>query len=359
MEVVTVDSPTAPWVKDFPIPIYALGPSHFSYGYAPRLKPWLKAHRREFDIVVVNGLWKYGGFCIWDVLHNSTTPYCVFPHGMLDPWFKRHYPLKHMKKWLYWPWAEYRVLRDALAVFFTCEEERRLARRTFWLYKCDEIVMNYGTAAPQGDTEGQRQLFLKAFPQLGGKRCFLFLGRFHEKKGAGILMTAFHNFLRDTSDPEAQEIRLVMAGPDEPENSHLRHLRQLAGKLGIAEKVVWTGMLSGEIKWGAFRNAEVFVLPSHQENFGIAVAEALSCGVPVLISNKVNIWREISMHGAGLVESDDAAGTELLLHRWCDLSAEDKSIMRKDARACFQKRFEIKASGNTFIESLRLLGLRP
>ncbi len=243
-------------------------------------------------------------------------------------------------------------------MFFTCEEERRLARRTFWLYKCDEIVMNYGTAAPTGDKEAQRQLFLDAFPALAGKRCFLFLGRFHEKKGADILMSAFHKFLRTTNDPSAGDIRLVMAGPEDSSNPHLRHLKQLADTLGIADKVVWTGMLRGEMKWGAFRNAEVFVLPSHQENFGIAVAEALSCCVPVLISNKVNIWREISMHGAGLVESDDVAGTEILLHRWCDMDAGQKQAMRDEACACFQKRFEITASANTFIESLRLLGLR-
>ena len=65
-----------------------------------------------------------------------TPAYFVFTHGMLDPWFKRTYPLKHLKKWLYWPWAEYRVLRDAQAVLFTCEEERILARQSFWLYKC-------------------------------------------------------------------------------------------------------------------------------------------------------------------------------------------------------------------------------
>ncbi|HMG05900.1 MAG TPA: hypothetical protein VK581_10585, partial [Chthoniobacterales bacterium] len=112
-----------------------------------------------------------------------------FPHGMLDPWFKRTYPRKHMKKLLYWPWAEYRVLRDAAAVLFTSEEERRLARESFSLYHCKEIVVNYGTAAPEVDLESAREDFLEAFPKLRGQRFFLFLGRLHEKKGCDLLIS--------------------------------------------------------------------------------------------------------------------------------------------------------------------------
>ena len=97
------------------------------------------------------------------------TPYFVFPHGMLDPWFKRTYPLKHLKKLLYWPWAEYRVLRDAAAVLFTSEEERRLARESFWPYRCNEVVVNYGTAAPEIDLASAREDFFGSFPQLRGQ----------------------------------------------------------------------------------------------------------------------------------------------------------------------------------------------
>ena len=70
---------------------------------------------------------------------------------MLDPWFKRRHPLKRLKKWLYWPWADYRVLRDAQAVIFTCEEERRLARESFWLYRANEAVSSSGTSDPPAD----------------------------------------------------------------------------------------------------------------------------------------------------------------------------------------------------------------
>src|SRR5258708_12756609 len=94
------------------------------------------------------GLWQPHILAVWQRFQKTAIPYFVFPHGMLDPWFKRTYPLKHLKKWLYWPWAEYRVLRDARAVCFTCEEERRLARQSFRLYQCSEQLLNYRPSPP-------------------------------------------------------------------------------------------------------------------------------------------------------------------------------------------------------------------
>ena len=97
----------------------------------------------------------------------------------------------------------------------------------------------------------------------------------------------------------------------------------------------------------------MFILPSHQENFGIAVAEALACGTPVLISNKVNIWREIEQDGAGLVDEDDEPGTTRLLQKWLGLSDEEKDAMRKSARQCFQSRFEVTRAAEALIGAIR------
>src|SRR5205807_1194939 len=118
--------------------------------------------------------------------------------------------------------------------------------------------------------------------------------------------------------------KLVIAGPSADEE-YRRHLQSLAGENKAA--TLFTGMLTGDLKWGALHAAEAFVLPSHQENFGIAVAEALGCGVPVLITNKINIWREIQASEAGLVSNDDRAGTIALLERWLALSLEAKALM--------------------------------
>lgn len=342
VEIVSLDPPSSPWLNSFPIVTHALGAAkNSSYGYSSQYVPWLRQNAGNYDIVVVHGIWQYHSFGVWLALRKLGIPYFVFTHGMLDPWFKRTYPLKHLKKWLYWFWAEYQVLRDAQAVLFTSEEEKISARESFWLYKCNETVVNYGTAAPTKDPATQRQIFLEQFPYLRGKRLFLFLSRIHPKKGGDLLIEAFAKVASDDS------LHLVIAGPDRI--GWQAELQKQAQKLGIEQKITWTGMLTGDLKGGAFHSAEVFVLPSHQENFGIAVVEALACGVPVLISNKVNIWREILADGAGLVASDDLEGTVKLLQQWLAMSTYEQQNMQKQAQKCFNNRFEISKAAQSLL----------
>jgi glycosyltransferase involved in cell wall biosynthesis len=341
VEVVSLDAPNARGVLEFPGVAHGLGDGG-SYGYTSRFVPWMKASQARFDVVIVHGIWQYHSFGVWRALHGTATPYFVFPHGMLDPWFKRTYPLKHLKKLLYWPWAEYRVLRDAAAVLFTSEEERRLARESFALYRCNEVVVNYGTAQPQIDLTNAREDFLRAFPTLRGKQILLFFGRLHEKKGCDLLLEALR------AHSKSEQIHLVMAGP----TAHEDYLEWLKG-LATGMPVTFPGMLRGNLKWGAFAAAEAFILPSHQENFGIAVVEALACELPVLISDKVNIWREIAMNGAGYVESDTFAGTSRLLERWFATPTSERTLMRDKAQRCFGERFEIQRATDSLLEVLR------
>ncbi|QCP50860.1 glycosyltransferase [Trinickia violacea] len=346
VEVASLDAPDAPYVADFPLPVTALGPGNSTYGYTPRLVPWLRENAPRFDAAVVNGLWQYQSYGAWKALHDLDVPYYVFPHGMLDPWFKRTYPLKHLKKWLYWPWAEYRVLRDARAVLFTAEEERIQARQSFWLYRASERVVSFGTASPPADAERLRERFWAAFPALKHRRVLLFLGRIHPKKGCDLLIRAFAK----TASLDAGA-HLVIAGPDSVGWS--AELKTLAGELGIASRITWPGMLQGELKWGAFHASDAFLLPSHQENFGIAVAEALGCRVPVLISDKVNIWREVAEGGAGLVAADTVQGTEETLRCWLSLDAAARETMRVQAAATFKARFTVAAMARDLIEVLQ------
>ena len=341
VEIVSLDAPDAPWVRESVVPIHALGPGLGSYGYAPGFATWIKERRANYDAVIVHGLWQYSSFGVWRAVTGSSTPYFVFPHGMLDPWFKRTYPAKHFKKLLYWPWGEYRVLRDAAAVLFTSEEERRLARGSFGLYTCNEKVVNYGTASPS-DPERAREKFFEAFPHLRGRRFFLFLGRLHEKKGCDLLIEAFAQLANSSGTSH----HLVMAGPCS-DGSYLRRLRERAAAAG--DSITFPGMLTGVVKWGALSAADAFVLPSHQENFGIAVAEALACGTPVLISNKINIWREIEGDGAGYVENDDLSGTVNLLRRWVAAPESSRAEMREKARKCFAAHFEIERATDSLL----------
>ena len=349
VEVVSLDAPDDPWVRDSPVPVHALGPGRGTYGYAARFSGWVKERRGAYDAVIVHGIWQYSSFGVWRALSGSGTPYFVFLHGMLDPWFKRTYPLKHFKKLLYWPWGEYRVLRDAAAVLFTSEEERRLARESFSLYTCKEVVVNYGTAAPAVDLEKAQEDFFEAFPKLRGQHFFLFLGRLHEKKGCDLLIDAF-GALRRSAEAGAR-MHLVLAGPCADEE-YLRHLKQLAAATADDSSIIFTGMLTGDRKWGAISAADAFVLPSHQENFGIAVVEALACGTPVLISNKINIWREIDADRAGYVENDDLGGTTSLLNRWVATERDIRAAMKESAKACFTRRFEIERATDSLLAAI-------
>jgi glycosyltransferase involved in cell wall biosynthesis len=348
-DLLTLDMPDAPFIKALQqahVEVHALGPSRGTYAYNPNLLPWLRLHAYKYDAIIVNGLWQYPGLAILRSMGDKAPPYFVFPHGMLDPWFKRRYPLKHLKKWMYWLFAEYRVLRNASAVLFTCEEEKLVARESFWLYKCNEAVVSYGTSEPPQDEGRLSALFLDAYPDLRGKRLALFLGRIHEKKGCDLLVEAFAQTAKREPD-----IHLIMAGPDQ--EGWAAALQRRAADLGVADRISWPGMLSGDLKWGAFFASEVFCLPSHQENFGIAVAEALACSRPVLISDKVNIWREVKDDRAGFVESDSAAGCERMLSSWLETAPCQMAAMKVAARQCFEDRFRIERVAQNLIRVIR------
>ncbi len=351
VEVVVLDRADAPWLRGIPFPVHAVGTGRPGYGYSPQLMPWLKKHANSFDAVLVHGLWQYVGLSTWRALRHSNTPYYVFPHGMLDPWFAERYPLKHLKKMLYWL-IESRVLANAGAVLFTSEEERSQAKKSFFAGRKNGEVVAYGTAAPTTDLNAARHRFLEQFPGLRDKRLILFLGRLHDKKGCDLLLDGFAAAVRE--DP-GRPFHLVLAGPsdrayEEALKSRTRSVFSAAGAPEIP--VTFTGLLTGELKWGAFAAAEAFILPSHQENFGIAVAESLACGTPVLISNKVNIWREIVEDGAGFSDEDSAAGVQRLITRWAKLSETERSSMRDKARSCFAQRFEIGRATDSLVAVL-------
>jgi len=334
IELASLDSPDSPWVKDFPCKVHALGPSFLGYGFSLRWIHWLRKNHKNYDIIVVNGIWQYSSFGTWLALRDSQTPYVVFSHGMLDPWFKEAYPLKHLKKCLYWPFAEYWTLKDAAAVLFTSEEERILARQSFPIFECNEIVVGYGAASPPSDIEELKGKFREYFPELKNKRVLLFLGRIHEKKGCDLLIKAFSYVLN-----AEKQWHLLMAGP--AVETYLVQLKDLQTKLGLNERITWSGMVAGDVKWAALCSAEALVLPSHQENFGVVVAEALACGTPVMISNKVNIWREVKSADAGLVGSDTESGVEEMLSTWLALSQDKKANKSENAKRCFEDYFDV------------------
>jgi glycosyltransferase involved in cell wall biosynthesis len=345
VDVISVDSPSARWLTDLPGDPRAFGPGLGKFAYSRRFLRWLQRHATDYDAVIVHGIWQYQSRAAHVACGRAGVPYFVFVHGALDPWFEERYPRKHAKKSIYWRLYEHRSLRDARAVLFTSDEERNLARRSFTPYQVTEAIVHVGIAEPTGEAALQRESFFSMFPELRTKRVLLFLGRLHPKKGCDLLIQAFAEV-----SCHDENLHLVLAGQDEA--STKADLQALAESLGVGKRITWTGMLDGDVKWGAYRSADAFVLTSHTENFGIVISEALACGLPVLISDKVNIWREIEWSGAGLVEPDTTAGATSLLRRWLNLSDTDHTGMRRRARACFLDNFEPQAAAIGFVESI-------
>jgi glycosyltransferase involved in cell wall biosynthesis len=238
VDLASLDRPDAPWVARCPFPVIPLGPRGtwvealrarlplLRYGYSPHFAPWLRDHARDYDAVIVNGLWNYAALGSWRALRGGGTPYAVYTHGMLDPWFKEEYPLKHLAKQVFWLFAEGRLLAGADAVLFTTEDERVLARNAFWPYRVKERVVGYGTADVTGDPDAQVAAFRAAVP-VGGRRFLLYLSRIHPKKGCDLLIRAFAELA--VREPD---LDLVIAGPDQV--GWGKQLQALAGSLGIA-----------------------------------------------------------------------------------------------------------------------------
>jgi glycosyltransferase involved in cell wall biosynthesis len=312
------------------------------YGFRPGFVAWLRREASRHDAIFVHGLWQYHGAAAWLALSSRDTPYYVFPHGMLDPWFAGD-QRRHMKKRLYWEAIEKHVTRRARAVLFTSEAEMARAPLSFGAQWPSQELVELGIAEPPADIESQREAFLRRFPQLRGRQYVLFLGRVDRKKGCDLLVRAF-------TEMKTTDYDLVIAGPCVDAEYRAELERQ------GCDRVHFTGMLEGSEKWGAFRCAEAFALPSHQENFGIAVSEALACGIPALISTAVDIHRTVTEAGAGFAEPDDLPGARRLLDRWMQLSPTGCGQMKVAARDCFDAHFQIR---KTALRILSLMDARP
>ncbi len=361
--IVSLDSPDAEFIKTFPMPLNPVGlaaherdrRNRFArhYNYSPHLIPWLKAHVRDYDVVLVHGLWNFAAYAAARVLPGSGVPYFVFTHGMMDPWFRDTYPLKHLAKQAFWLFNEGPLMAGARSVLFTSEEEQVLARGVFAGYdKYKETVVGYGTNAPPMSSLAQTAAFKAACPDVADRPYLLFLSRIHPKKGCDLMIEAFA-----TVASQAPDLQLVIAGPDQV--GWVAKLKAQAESLGLKDRIHFPGSLFGDAKWGAIYGAEAFVLPSHQENFGIVVAEAMACAVPVLTTRKVNIWREVEASGGGMIVDDTQAGINALLQGWVGLSPAEKLAKRQAALGGYEAHFRMSVASQNLFQTLEREVVEP
>jgi glycosyltransferase involved in cell wall biosynthesis len=209
---------------------------------------------------------------------------------MLDPY---SLSVKALKKSVYMKFFESRNMARAQRMIYTTSEEERLAALAGLRLPRGEIVP-LGAQPSSTSTDELRLQFLKSYPQAEGKRRLLFLGRLHHKKGLDRILQALQR-VRQT----IPNLLLIVAGTGEPK--YQENLRQLVSSLALDNQVLFIGHVDGDQKWASFAAAELFLLPSRQENFALTVAEAMQMGVPVVITDKVNTWPYVEEAGAGLV----------------------------------------------------------
>lgn len=364
-DVVCMDDPNSRYLKSEKFTIHAVGTSKGPWAYNPALYTWLLEHVSEYDVVIVHGLWQYHGFCVNKVFKNlksqkasSIPKLCIMPHGMLDPYFQKapERKLKAIRNFIYWKLIESSVINHADALLFTCEEELLLAKQSFSPYKPQrELNVSYGVKMPPEYSVSMKNAFLSVCSQVSQKPFLLFLSRIHQKKGVDMLLHAYESVYTKFINSNAQVPMLVIAGPGMDSEYGKSLLSIVNTSKFLQDNVVFTGMLQGDAKWGALYACNAFILPSHQENFGIAVVEAMACSKAVLISDKVNIFREIVGDNAGLVAENTFEGTHDLLNKWNTLNESEQTNMGNNAKQSYLAHFTIESASKQFLERIKTI----
>jgi len=259
------------------------------------LRNWLTKHIAEFDIVHVHGLYRFPTTYAAYRARKEGVPYVIRPHGGLDPYLYSKSARSMAIKRLYERWFDLPNLQAAGAIHYTAEEERE--RAAFLKLCAPSFVVPNGIDWNRFETLPGRGAF-RAAHKLWDAPLVLFLGRLHFKKGLDLLIPAF-----DSAKHAVQNTQLVIVGPEN--DDYGRKVRGWVEERGLTKVVHFVGHLDGSDVVQAYVDADVFVLPSYTENFGMTVVEAMACGLPVVISDQVNIHREVAESGGGLVTRCD------------------------------------------------------
>ncbi len=344
--LVSLDSPTEDFLKHIPQTCVPLGPSYSKYGYTPRLKKWLDEHLHNFDAAVIHGLWQYHGLGFLRSPKSRDIPFYVFPHGMMDAWFQKAYLLKRIKKNLYWFLIEKQLVNQSKGLFFTSSAEISRAHLFTQGFKGPMRVVAYGIKTPLVDYKKVQKEFLEEHPDFQNKRIMLFFGRIHPKKGVHFVIEAWVHYWKNNKKISPQDWILLIVGPHAKDNEHYYH-SLIRKSLLSQSKVIFIDYLEGLKRWGALSTADFFILPSHQENFGIAVIEALAAGTPVLLSKEVNTWKQIIEDKAGYADEDSFEGTLRLIKKAVESPLNQQDNLNEKARLCFRKNYDLNFQKNT------------
>ena len=254
----------------------------------PELLRLAQAH----DIVHLHNPWDTLNPALAEAARAAGKPYVISSHGMLDDWCMAE---KALKKRVYLALFAKRLLDGAAWVHYTAQAEQQQSQK--WAPRSRSFVapllMDLSAySQPIGPDEA-----LKNFPNLAdeAETRLLFLSRVDPKKGVDVLIRCVAELSR-----RRVACRAFIAGPGN--EAYVHQLKGIAEELGVADRIHFLGMVKGSLKWSLYRACDLFVLPTHQENFGIVLVEAMGSALPTITTPQVDIWQELQEHGARIAE---------------------------------------------------------
>jgi glycosyltransferase involved in cell wall biosynthesis len=256
-------------------------------GFQPRASHALnQLAKNELDIVHNHGLWLFSNIYARKAAVKNNVPFLISTRGMLESWSLKNNWFKKIPAWLLYEWKNL----DSVSVFHaTSEEEVRSIRRLN--FRQPIALIPNGVVLPEFKNIPSQEILINSFPEIRDKKWLLFLSRVHPKKGVDNLIHVWKNLVKQFPD-----WHLIIAGPSQ--NTYQTKLEKLTNEFNLQEHITFTGMLTDEIKASALGNAQLFVLPSHSENFGIAIAESLAYMVPVITTWETP-WKDLELYNCG------------------------------------------------------------
>ena len=306
--------------------------------FSPAMARAIRSNLKKFDLVYILGVWNYPVAAAAYFSRRARKPYIISPRGHLYPYLINK---KFWKKWIYYNLIAKKDLNFASAIHYTSEDERETCQAYLKLSSKSVVIPNgidFAGLSNLTDKDGLRE----RYPILKGKRIILFLSRINWKKGLDLLVKAYGVLAKEKND-----LHLLIVG--EGDSGYTGKIKKLIKRCGLEQRITFTGMLIGEDKLRAFALGSIFVLPSYSENFGMSVVEAMACGLPVIITSRVGIHKEVSSAGAGLVVEPDAAQLTAAMETL--LSNPDSGRkMGEKARLLVNERFGLDAVAERMIE---------
>jgi glycosyltransferase involved in cell wall biosynthesis len=297
------------------------------------LRSWLRAHASDFDAVHIHAVFSFASLAAGRAAASAGVPYIVRPLGVLNRWGMEN--RRKLVKALSFRFFDLPMLRKASAMHYTSRMEMEDAAR-FGLKNLQRVIP-IGMDLTPFDALPAREVFSARFPETATTRNLLFLSRIDEKKGIDLLIAAFARIA-----PHRPEIRLVICGGGDP--ALVEKLQAQAASLGIAERITWAGQVTGELRLAAFSAAELFVLPSHSENFGIALLEAMAAGLPCLSTDQVALATDAVRDKAVLLTPRESAAIAVKLEALLD-SPEERHLLGQSARILARCDYSLPAMG--------------